>query len=415
MGLSSMSPGSTFLPAERAWRRALSFPPQFAAVLSETAELLLSDADPDTLCQAVFARLQEPFDVDVYFHYLMKADGSGLELASAGGRAGREIIGSHLDLDQAVCGKVAKTCSPMYFTDIQDRTDETTALTRSMGVSTYACFPLRMRAHTLGTLSFGSTVRTSFTEQEVELFSLVAQQVTLATDRRAQHARLRQLERLATAGRLSATLAHEINNPLESLSNLMYLLKDNVHSKEGLELLQIADAQVLRLSDTVQRTLRMFRGDQAPLQQVVLSEVVRDLTAGLTLPNHVRLEEHIEEGLQVCMNPGELRQVLFNLLTNAAHFTPLGAAVTLTVHRVGEWAEIRVRDEGEGISEKSRPRIFQPFYTTRANEGTGVGLWLSKNMLERAGGQLTFESDAAVRRGTEFIATLPLVNDVLPG
>jgi signal transduction histidine kinase len=102
--------------------------------------------------------------------------------------------------------------------------------------------------------------------------------------------------------------------------------------------------------------------------------------------------------------------VLFNLLTNAAHFTAPGTPVRLTVRRSGSNAEIRVIDQGPGIGEEARGRLFQPFFTTRGKEGTGIGLWLSKEMIERAGGRLVFYSEPTLRPGTEFVATLPFVN-----
>jgi signal transduction histidine kinase len=387
-------------------------PPPFPEVLSQTAQLLLQDADPDTLCQAVFRTLRRRFNIDVYFHFLVSEDRSFLELASSGGNAQvRAAMGMRLDFGNLVCGTVARTCAPIYVSEVNSRQDAMTAYIREHGVRSYVCNPLLLGTRLLGTLSFGSTTRASFAPHELELFALVAKQVTLATDRRAQNERLRQLERLATAGRMSATLAHEINNPLESLANLLYLVRDEVQKPDAQELLTQAEAQVQRLTDIVQRTLDMFRGSLQTPQVLDLGDLVRDLLTGLTLPQHARLDRSIEEGLCVKAIPGELRQVLFNLLTNAAHFTRPGTPVTLTVRRNGNFAEIRVRDEGEGISESSRARLFQPFFTTRKSEGTGIGLWLSKEMIERAGGRLSFASDPAVAPGTEFTATLPLVGN----
>lgn len=381
----------------------------FSDVLSETAHLLLQDADPDTICQAVFKQLREPLAIDVYFHFLVAEDESCLELASSGGNAeARDVIGTRLDFGSAVCGTVARQCAPMYVTCVSERNDRLTALIRSMGVRCYACYPLMSHGKVLGTLSFGSTRRDEFSQQEMDVFALVAQQITIATERRAQSERVRQLERLAMAGRMSATLAHEINNPLESLGNLLHLLHDEVHDDDAELLVDQAESQVRQLAQTVQRTLELFRGKQQDPRVTDLSELVRELVSGLHLPNHARLESEIEDKLCVKVIPGELRQVLFNLLMNAAQFTPVGKPVWLVVRRAGQTAEVRVRDEGPGISEASRSKLFQPFYTTKGKEGTGVGLWLSREMIERAGGRLVFHSDPELHAGTEFVATLPL-------
>ena len=380
-----------------------------AALLAKISHLLLQDTDPDSLCRAVFEMLRVPFGIDVYFHYLISGDETHLELASSGGNNKvRAALGSKLDFGSAVCGLVARERVSHYFPEVNKLEDDVTSFIRNVGVKCYVCHPLIMRGHLLGTLSFGSTRREMFSDEELDVFEIIAGQVTLATDRRSQSDRLRQLERLATAGRMSATLAHEINNPLESLGNLLYLLRGEVHTDAAEDLLTKADGQVVRLAETAQRTLEMFRGSRQSAGRHELSSLVQDLVNGLQLPHHARLESEIEEHLCAWMVPGEMRQVLFNLLTNAAQFTRPGTPVRLRVERVGEGVEIRVRDEGPGISNESRPHIFQPFYTTRGGEGTGIGLWLSREMLGRAGGTLTFVSDPLAGPGTEFIATLPL-------
>lgn len=380
-------------------------------ILIQTAQLLLQEADPDTLCRAVFNELRGPLGVDVYFHYLVSPDESHLELASSEGAARlRSGFATRLDFGSAVCGTVAQECAWRYVPQVQQRNDPMTALIREVGVRCYVCHPLAIRGRLLGTLSFGSTSRAEYGEQELEVFRLIAQQVTLASDRRLQSERLRELERLATAGRMSATLAHEINNPLESLGHLLFLLDDEVRSHSARELIQQAEEQVSQLAATVQHTLELFRGGQHSATTFDLAHLVHELVAGLHLPGNARLESSVEDGLCVHMIPGELRQVLFNLLTNAAHFTPPGKPVVLTVARAGTMAEVKIRDEGPGINGDTAAKLFQPFFTTRGKQGTGIGLWLSKEMVERGGGRLSFHSDPATRPGTEFVVTLPLVS-----
>lgn len=380
-----------------------------AALLAKISRLLLQGSDPDSLCRAVFEMIRGPLRVDVYFHFLVSADEQHLEQASSGGNVKvRAALGSKLDFGSAVCGSVAQELVPRYLPEVQKRQDDVTSLIRKVGMRCYVCHPLIMRGRLLGTLSFGSTRREEFSDEELDLFEIIAGQVTLATDRHSQLDRLRQLERLATAGRMSATLAHEINNPLESLGNLLYLLRSDVHGDAAEDLLTKAEGQVVRLAETAQRTLDTFRGARQTVGRHDLSGLVTDLILGLHLPHHARLESEIEEHLCVWMIPGEMRQVLFNLLTNAAQFTRPGTPVRLQVQRLGDLVEIRVRDEGPGIPDASRPHIFQPFYTTRVGDGTGIGLWLSREMIGRAGGKLTFLCDPARGPGTEFIATLPL-------
>lgn len=379
-------------------------------VLSKTAHLLLADTDPDTLCQTVFNEIRDRFRLDVYFHYLVTPDGKGLRLASSGGNEiVRAALGTPLAFSQAVCGTVAATCEAMYVTSVQQRTDEMTGLIRSFGVRCYACNPVYANGHLVGTLSLGSSRRDDFSPDELAVFRLLTQQVSIATERRMQNERLLELERLAAAGRMSAVIAHEINNPLDAINTLLFLLRDEVHTPEGLDLLGKTERQVARLIDTSHHTLEMFRGKRQSPYRVNLSDLARDLVAGIRLPENARLNCEIEDELCIQAVPGEMRQVLYNLLLNAAQFTPPGKDVSLIVRRAGRNAEVRIKDEGPGISSETGSHLFEPFYTTRESGGTGIGLWLSKELVERVHGRLTYESNPATHPGTEFIITLPLV------
>lgn len=410
----SLSEGSHLLPLLESPTRPPQLSPLYLEILRVTGHLLLQDGDPDTLCQAIFGLLRERLQVDVYFHYLVSPDETHLELASAGGNAYlRSLLGSKLEFGQAVCGTVAQQCAPMNIAHILQRHDAMTALIREAGTRSYACYPLLIHDTLLGTISFGSTKREEFCPEDLDLFSLIAQQVAIATNRRRQQQQVREMEQLAAAGRMSAMLAHEINNPLESLSTVLYLLRDDIHSPEGLQLLQTAESQVQRLVEVTRRTLDEFRGRRPAAHRVDLSDLARNLVADISLPRQVQLEAHIEDDLCVNGVTGELRQVLFNLLLNAAQFSPPDKPVVLNIVRREQEAEIRVKDFGRGISEQTRQHLFQPFYTTRPNGGTGIGLWLSHEIIERSGGKLRFESDPDQHPGTEFIATLPLVDSTL--
>lgn len=143
---------------------------------------------------------------------------------------------------------------------------------------------------------------------------------------------------------------------------------------------------------------------------VDLSALMRDILGSVALPSKVRLCSTIEDGLLVRAVSGELRQVVLNLLLNAAHFTPPEGDVQFTLESRDGYARISVKDDGPGISVASRAQIFQPFYTTRSNGGTGVGLWVSRELVERVGGTLTFLSMPEIAKGTEFIVLLPLLD-----
>lgn len=220
-----------------------------------------------------------------------------------------------------------------------------------------------------------------------------------------------QLEKLALAGRMSAALAHEINNPLESLTNLLFLLRNEISGEAGHALVRDAEAAVSFLAETSRRTLSLFRGKSQQAQLLNLSELVEQIVKDVSLPERVPLRTAVAPDIWVRVLPGEIRQVLLNLLINAAQFSPIGSKVLLTLSCAGELAEIVVRDEGAGISERTKARLFQPFYTTQTVGGTGLGLWLSREMVERVAGTLTVESDPSTCPGTEFTVRLPIVQD----
>lgn len=383
--------------------------PSSQQLLGETAHALLQDRDAETLCRTVFAIIRDVLQIESYAHYVVSADGEHLDLASSEGIPAVQVaLGSWLRLGESVCGYVGQTCKPIYLPNIQARTDEMTRRIRQVGVACYVCLPLTSNGGLVGTLSFGTQRRSEFTPEDLEFFGLIAQQIRVATERRSQGERQRQLEQLALAGRMCATLAHEISNPLSSLSNLIYLLTDEVTSEDGRECIRMAESQIERLTEISQRTLNQFRDPQQRSRSLSLSETVAEVLAGICLPNGIQVVSHVLDELSVEAIPGELRQVLFNLLINAAQFSPPGQNVTVTVRRSGAFAEIVVRDEGAGISESRRANLFTPFYTTRANGGTGIGLWISREMIERVGGTLDFKSNPAVAPGTEFIVCLPL-------
>jgi signal transduction histidine kinase len=262
----------------------------YQRLLTETAHLLLQDCDADSLCQAVFEILRQPFELDVYFHFLVSDDETHLHLASCGGREdARKVLGIDLAVGQAVCGTVAERCEWMYLTDVQDRADEMTSLIRSFGVRCYTCQPLIINGQIIGTLSFGSCRRDSFNPEELDLFRLIAQQLNVVTGRRRQNEHMRQLEQLATAGRMCATIAHEINNPLFAINNLLYLIKTEVLTEQGKQLVGMAEDQIVRLTETTQRTLDLFRGRQQEPQPVDLGAMDRDAITILLIQ---RTEKH---------------------------------------------------------------------------------------------------------------------------
>jgi two-component system, chemotaxis family, CheB/CheR fusion protein len=226
---------------------------------------------------------------------------------------------------------------------------------------------------------------------------------------------LRRNERLATAGRLTAAIAHEIKNPLEALTNLVYLSRRDAAGRD--EYLRLAEQEIGRLDSIAQQALGFVREGASPERLdagKILEEVVqlylRKLQAG-----KVALDKHSGEDLEIFGYPGELRQLFSNLILNAMDAMRDGGRLRLRVVRAHEWSTSRragvrvtIADTGNGIQAADLPHIFEPFYTTKKETGTGLGLWLAYGIVQKHSGWIRVASRTNPgTSGTVFAVFLP--------
>ena len=226
---------------------------------------------------------------------------------------------------------------------------------------------------------------------------------------------LRRNERLATAGRLTAAIAHEIRNPLEALINLVYLARRDAAGRD--EYLRLAEQEIGRLDSIAQQALGFARETTAPeqLNPAKLVDEVLQLYMRKLQQNNIRVEKHTEEGLAVLGFPGELRQLFSNLILNAMESMKDGGRLRIRVVRAHEWAgerregvRVTVADTGSGISDAALPHIFEPFFTTKKETGTGLGLWLAYGIVQKHSGWMRVASRTIPgSSGTVFMVFLP--------
>lgn len=231
--------------------------------------------------------------------------------------------------------------------------------------------------------------------------------------------RLVQAEKLAAVGRLAASISHEINNPLEAVTNLLYLVRNDPSvSAESDGYLKQAEEELGRVTQIVAQTLRFQRGGalHAECLPERLIESVVALYQGQLHHSGIRITRQHRRSQPFRCAEGDLRQILNNLLGNAIDaMRQTGGAITIrtspaTHPRSGvPGLRISVSDSGHGMNRLTAAQIFEPFYTTKGADGSGLGLWISNSIAKRHGGRLTVRSRTgdAAHRGTTFSLFLP--------
>ena len=224
---------------------------------------------------------------------------------------------------------------------------------------------------------------------------------------------LRKSEKLAATGRLAAAMAHEVNNPLEAVTNLLFLaLSDPSMSAESRTYLHKADDELRRVAHIVRQTLGFYRDTGGP-KHVNLADLVSDITNVFQSKIHnrnIHLITSLDGSIEIEAAPSAIRQVIANLMTNALDAVYKGGEIEISLRRNDGMAEISVRDDGPGIPEQTSQHLFEPFFTTKGDSGTGLGLWVSKGIVEKHGGRIEFTTDISeAGHGTTFRIVLPVL------
>jgi PAS domain S-box-containing protein len=243
----------------------------------------------------------------------------------------------------------------------------------------------------------------------VDELGKAARMVGITTDitqRRLEEEALRRSEELAAAGRLAATIAHEINNPLAAVTNLLYLMRDG-HKQEYLSM---AEQEVARISHIVKQTLGFYKANPNPvplnlvdlIDKVVAVFRTKMRASGVTIETQYRCTGEIN-GFS-----NELSQAFGNLVSNALDAMQPGGMLRVRTVACRRGVRVTVADTGYGISRGNLGKIFQPFFTANKEGGTGLGLWLAKEIVEKHGGAIRVRSSTGSRRhGTVFMIWLP--------
>lgn len=234
--------------------------------------------------------------------------------------------------------------------------------------------------------------------------------------RKAEKALL-QSEKLAVAGRLAASIAHEINNPLESVTNLLFLIGASSSLEESKRYSEIAMGELARVSEIAIHTLKFFRQLSKPTT-VYLTELV-DSALVLYHARLISARVVVKKDFRACppitAMAGELRQVIVNLVGNAVDAMRAGGTLNIRIDRAREYSNgsrpgmrITIADSGSGIPPEIRNRLFEPFVSSKGETGTGLGLWVSSEIVRKHGGTIKFKSSSSrPSTGTVFSIFLP--------
>lgn len=227
-----------------------------------------------------------------------------------------------------------------------------------------------------------------------------------------------QSEKLAATGRMAATIAHEINNPLEAVVNLIFLARNHPSLDDTVRsYLVTAEREIERVSLIARQTLGFYRETAIPVP-VVMHELVTDVLTvyqSRCRSQAIHVETHFGPVRSLQARKGEMMQVISNLIANSIDAMPSGGCLSIDVEENSmngdEGVALVVQDQGMGIAETHMPRLFEPFFTTKKNVGTGLGLWVVKQFVDNHKGKISVASSTGPEnRGTTFTVFLPFTN-----
>jgi PAS domain S-box-containing protein len=240
------------------------------------------------------------------------------------------------------------------------------------------------------------------------------------THQKRAEAALIQSEKLAAVGRMASSIAHEINNPLESVTNLIYIARTYAILPEVQNMLDLADQELRRVSIIANQTLRFHKQASSPreISCLDLYSTVLSLYEGRLRNSAISVEKRKRAVRTISCFEGDIRQVLNNLVGNAIDAMPTGGRLLLRSRESTDWRPapgpprrgltLTIADTGGGISAETRQRLFEPFFTTKGINGNGLGLWISADIIERHHGRLRLRSSQnPSRHGTVFSLFLP--------
>ncbi|MGG0719999.1 ATP-binding protein [Robertmurraya massiliosenegalensis] len=397
-------------------------------LLSEAANHLLYKTEPKEILDSLFQELSAYLDLDVYFNYGYDQSRGKLRLMNYQGipeSVAKEI--EWLEFGEAVCGCVAQKRERIVAEHIDQSEDPLVQLVKGFDIKAYACHPLLSAGKLIGTLSFGSSKRSKFTEEELDLIFTICNQVAITLEKISLISELKRKKEEAERANQGKTeflsmMSHEFRTPMNSILGFAQILeadtkepltlkqKDKVQKilKSGRHLLTLINDLLNIGKINTEITATKF---EATTLKSLIKEIVKMVqpiaeTKNIKICNRVC----INGKLKVMAETTRLTQVMLNLLSNAVKYTDNNGKIVLTSYIENNYLKIVVADNGIGIPPEEQEKIFTPFYRIFDRnmniEGTGIGLALVKQYIHEMGGESGVESKPG--HGSNFWFTLPI-------
>jgi len=407
---------------------------RFLELLAASAGDLLQADDIAAALDRLFRMIRTELRIDAFSHYTADRD-DGLGLLAHGGLTPDEAeTSARLRLGDEVSGRVAQTRQAIIASHVQQSQDPIDARAQRMGIDAYVCLPLLHTGELLGTLGFARRGTASFDPDEIRFLTTFAAYVALAkhrmttdralragiaererllAERMAMERKVVELTRMGALGAVAATIAHELNQPLSAAANYMSAIRlDPAPQADAIrERARSAEAQLQRAGEIIRRIRRMVSHNDLILEANALQPIVVEAINLVCAAKAGRLPEFRVEvdtvPEPVTLDRVQIVQVLANLLRNAAEATA-GAEKPFVIvqarRRSPDEIELRVIDNGPGIPADMQPTLFQP-QLGKSSKGMGLGLTISRNLVEAHGGTIRVEDTPG--GGTTFCFTLP--------
>jgi two-component system NtrC family sensor kinase len=401
---------------------------QELAALIEINRMVTSSLDLDEVLEATIQGIQEILQVEASSLILADEEEDKLVIRTSFSPEQGWIAGRTIQPGEGIMGYVVQSGQPKLVNNVERDPHFSAEVDEEAGLTsrTVLCVPLRIRDRVIGAIELINRLDGVFTEQDLELLQAMAASVAVAVENanlygeladfakelERSQAQLVQAEKMAAIGRLAASIAHEINNPLQAIHNSLHLsLHESLAGDKRLHYLAMAQAEAQRLIEIVQRMLDFYRpsrGGVEPADVNAIAENVLALAHKRLQHGDVRVFPHLSPGLPpVPVVPDQITQVFLNIVINAIEAMPSGGDLRLEtlLSEDGRWVVVCFHDTGPGLSPEEIANLFEPFYTTKP-DGTGLGLAISYGIVERHGGMI--EVSSRPDQGTTFVVKLPV-------